>query len=183
MKKKVFFVFIAIILSGIFFSTTKIALACETFCAYLTPIPCSNPQCSDCNECKVNPSPIPNLNPNDNSRIKNPHLNPNDNSRIKNPLFSDEMNQLSGRAFLQKVLNLVIELLFIGGSIIFFIMLLSGGIRWIASGGDKTRLEGARGQITHALIGLVILLSAFAIIKLIGTLFGVDLLNLSLPTL
>ena len=170
MKKKFFFVFIAIILSGIFFSTTKIALACETFCAYLTPIPCSNPQCSDCNECKVNPSPIPNL-------------NPNDNSRIKNPLFSDEMNQLSGRAFLQKVLNLVIELLFIGGSIIFFIMLLSGGIRWIASGGDKTRLEGARGQITHALIGLVILLSAFAIIKLIGTLFGVDLLNLSLPTL
>jgi len=90
---------------------------------------------------------------------------------------------VAGRSFFPKGVNLGIGPFFIGGAIIFFIMLLSGGIRWIASGGDKTRLEGARGQITHALIGLVILLSAFAIIKLIGTLFGVDLLNLSLPTL
>jgi hypothetical protein len=44
-------------------------------------------------------------------------------------------------------------------------------------------LEGARGTITSALIGLVILFAAFAIIKLIQTFFGISILNFTLPTL
>jgi len=166
MKKKVFLVFLIAILGGMFFSTTKtVSAACAPVCTDLQ-IDCANQMCSSCDYCAaLTPGPA------------------NNNSYIKNPLLSEDMNRLTGTTFLQKVITLVIELLFVGGTIIFFIMLLSGGIRWIASGGDKTQLEGAKGQITHALIGLVILFSAFAIIKLIGYLFSIDLLNLTLPTL
>lgn len=62
-------------------------------------------------------------------------------------------------------------------------MMLVGGIGWISGGGDKARLESAQKQITHSLIGLAILFSVFAIIKLVGSLFGIDLLKITLPTL
>lgn len=100
-------------------------------------------------------------------------------SQLHNPLIP---STLSGGQFLQKAVTVGIGIIFIGGTIIFFFVLLLGGIKWITSGGDKAGMESARNRITHALIGLVILFSAFAIIKLIGAIFGLDLLNLTIPT-
>jgi len=101
---------------------------------------------------------------------------------VYNPALKD-LSDTSGPVFLQNILQLGIRLAFVVGAIVFFFMLLIGGIKWISAGGDKARLEGAQKQITHALIGLAILLSAFAIIKLVGSLFGIDLLKITLPTL
>ena len=67
-------------------------------------------------------------------------------------------------------------------AIVFFFILVIGGIRWIASGGDKAQTEGARNQITAALVGLVIVFAAWAIIALIKIFFGVDILSLNIPT-
>lgn len=77
----------------------------------------------------------------------------------------------------------LIRLALVAASLIFFAILVMGGIRWITSRGDKQAVEGARNQITHALIGLAIVFVAWAIIRLIGNLFGVDILNLNIPTL
>jgi hypothetical protein len=62
-------------------------------------------------------------------------------------------------------------------------MLIVGAIQWISSGGDKQGVETARGKVTSALIGLVILLAVFAILQLINTFFNVQILNLTIPTL
>lgn len=62
-------------------------------------------------------------------------------------------------------------------------MLLLGAITWIGSGGDKAAIEGARGRITQALIGIVVLFSVFAIIKLIEGLFGIKILTLDIGPL
>lgn len=67
-------------------------------------------------------------------------------------------------------------------AIVFFFILVIGGIKWIASGGDKAATEGARNQITAALIGLVIVFAAWAVVALINTFFGVNIFQLSLPT-
>ncbi len=64
----------------------------------------------------------------------------------------------------------------------FFFILVIGGVKWIMSGGDKAHTEGARNQITAALVGLVIVFSAWAIVGLIKTFFNVDLLNLQLQS-
>jgi hypothetical protein len=56
-------------------------------------------------------------------------------------------------------------------------MLIIGGVRWITSGGDKAATEAARGQITAALVGLVIVFAAWAILQLIELFFGVDILG------
>jgi len=77
----------------------------------------------------------------------------------------------------------VVLLLLVGAAIIFFIMLLVGGVKYILSGGDKGKTEAARGQITAALIGLVIVFAAWAILQLMSSLIGVDLNTLQIPTL
>lgn len=73
----------------------------------------------------------------------------------------------------------IVRLLFVAASVIFFIWLLIGGIQWIVSGGDKQKTEAARNQITSALVGLVIVFSAWAIAQLLKTLFGVDIVDLN----
>jgi hypothetical protein len=67
-------------------------------------------------------------------------------------------------------------------AIVFFFILVIGGIRWIMSGGDKAATEGARSQITAALVGLVIVFAAWAIVQLIQVFFGINIFQLTLPT-
>lgn len=51
--------------------------------------------------------------------------------------------------------------------------LLWGGFDWITSGGDKTALENARNKITHAIIGLAIVVAVWAIFGLVQTFLGI----------
>lgn len=53
-------------------------------------------------------------------------------------------------------------------SIIFFIW---GAIRWISSGGDKSKVEGARSAVTAAIVGLILAFLAYFIVNVISVLF------------
>lgn len=76
-----------------------------------------------------------------------------------------------------------ISLVLILVAIVFFFILVIGGLKWITSGGDEKKVAAARAQITNALIGLVIVFAAWAIMKLIGSVFGIDILgNLTIPS-
>lgn len=79
-----------------------------------------------------------------------------------------------------QIISAFVSVLLIAAAVVFFFWLVLGGIKWIMSGGDKARVEGARDQVTHALIGLVIVFSAFAIARLVDVLFGVDIFNLTI---
>jgi hypothetical protein len=85
-----------------------------------------------------------------------------------------------GKAIGQLVSNLV-GALFIAAFLLTFITLIMGGISWITAGGDKQKLENARNQITHAIVGLIIVAAAFAISSLVARFFGLDLTNLTIP--
>ena len=61
-----------------------------------------------------------------------------------------------------------------------FIMLLVGGFNFLFSGGDQKKLEQAKQTITHAFIGLVILVSAYLVIKTIQVITGFDLTHFSI---
>src|SRR3990167_701569 len=51
--------------------------------------------------------------------------------------------------------------------IVFFIMLVIGGVQWLISGGEKAALDQARNRITNGVIGLVIVVAAVAIAAII----------------
>lgn len=75
-----------------------------------------------------------------------------------------------GRALLQNGLTLFL----VGVAILALFIFIWGGIGWITSGGDKTKVQNARNKMLYSIIGLIIAFLAFFIVSLIGTLFGVD---------
>ena len=62
-------------------------------------------------------------------------------------------------------------LMFVGTVAVFLIVY--AGIRFVTSGGDAKKVQSARQIITYALVGLVIVLSSFAIIYFISYTTGV----------
>lgn len=62
--------------------------------------------------------------------------------------------------------------------------LMYGGVKWITSRGDKVAVESARRHIVAAVIGLVVVISAFFILQVVFRILGVqNPLNNGLPTL
>jgi len=55
-----------------------------------------------------------------------------------------------------------------------FLMLIIGGYNFLFAGGDQKKLEKAKGTLTGAVIGLVIIAVAYLIIKAIATITGVS---------
>ena len=85
--------------------------------------------------------------------------------------------QISGIDSIVTIISTVIRFILIVAFVAAFIMLLIGGIRWILAGGDEKAVAGARGTITAALIGLVIVLVAYAIIRLVEIFFNVSIIT------
>ncbi len=78
----------------------------------------------------------------------------------------------------------VLSYLFVFAAIMALIFLIWGGIKWITSGGDKAKVEGARSTIIGSIIGLIVVFASYLIINLVlSSLFGIQLNQLSLPSL
>lgn len=73
---------------------------------------------------------------------------------------------------LQPAVNVLITLILIIAVILFLILLLIGGIQWITSGGDKEKISSAHSRILAAIIGLLIVLLAWAITGYLKGSFG-----------
>lgn len=67
-----------------------------------------------------------------------------------------------------------IGLMTIIAGIYFIFILIAGAIAWLSSGGDKVAVENARKRITSGITGLIIVVAAIFIFRLIATLLGVE---------
>ena len=67
------------------------------------------------------------------------------------------------------------------GAVALFIMLLVGGFNFLFSAGDQKKLEAARGTVTQAIVGIIIMTLAFVILRTISVFTGVDVTTLQLP--
>lgn len=82
------------------------------------------------------------------------------------------------------VISNAIAIIFTIAAIAFIFMIVWGAFQWITSGGDKEALGKARGRLTNALIGIVILALAFVIIQTVGQIIGLNPLGtLNLPNI
>ncbi|KKQ51563.1 hypothetical protein A2865_00455 [Candidatus Woesebacteria bacterium RIFCSPHIGHO2_01_FULL_39_17] len=79
------------------------------------------------------------------------------------------------------IVTALITLVLVLAALIFFFILIWGGIQYITSGGDKGQTEAARGKITAAFIGLLIVFAAWAAISLVQSFFGVNITTLNIP--
>ena len=72
-------------------------------------------------------------------------------------------------AMLTNIMNIVLTIAVVA----VLMYLIWGGIEWVTSGGDKGKTESARNKITAAVVGLIIIISAWAITLFVQQLLGI----------
>lgn len=110
-------------------------------------------------------------------------------AQLTNPVLppflggGDKPDYLTGGTVIGSIVSSLVGIFFIGGFVLAFMFLLTGAFFWITSGGDKSSLENARNRIVHAIVGLIVLASAWAIMTLVGDFIGLDFSKLPIPTI
>jgi hypothetical protein len=72
---------------------------------------------------------------------------------------------------LSSVITQIIPILFSVAGIFLLVFLLWGGLEYMLSMGDPKKAEKARGKITSAIIGFVIIFASYWIVQLIDYIF------------
>jgi len=75
------------------------------------------------------------------------------------------------------LLNRLIPYLFVIAGLILLVFLIIGGFELMTSAGDPKKTEGAKGKITSALIGFVIIFLAYWLAQALGIMLGFSLLG------
>ncbi|MEO8581543.1 MAG: hypothetical protein ABI425_03075 [Patescibacteria group bacterium] len=83
-------------------------------------------------------------------------------------------------AFTNYIVLLWRTLIIVGG-LATLLFLIWGAVDWILAGGEEAKIAGARKKMTGAVIGLALLAASVAIIELVGSLIGLDLLKICFP--
>lgn len=75
---------------------------------------------------------------------------------------------------LGRLISTGVSVIIIITGILVFVFLVWGGIEWLTSGGDKTKVQSAQSRITNALVGLAIIAASWALVRIIAYFFGVE---------
>jgi hypothetical protein len=78
---------------------------------------------------------------------------------------------------MELIISSVIGLFTIGGALLFVYAFIQGAVEWITAGGDSGKIQKARDRMIQGTIGLIVLVIAYAVIGLIGSVVGIDILN------
>ena len=73
------------------------------------------------------------------------------------------------------ILNIVMPLFIGGAGLVFFITLLIGALTIITAGGNSERFQTGKKRITFSIMGLIMVISSYFIVKLVEIIFGIDL--------
>ncbi|OGM14712.1 hypothetical protein A3D84_00480 [Candidatus Woesebacteria bacterium RIFCSPHIGHO2_02_FULL_42_20] len=83
---------------------------------------------------------------------------------------------------LETVFGFLIQSVLALAGVVFFIMLIAGGFKFITSGGDPKKVAEAQGVLTWAVGGLVFIAIAYLILRLIAVFTGVNsILTFNIP--
>jgi hypothetical protein len=105
---------------------------------------------------------------------------------IYNPVLPPSIGNVArngGGTVVGTLIGNVMGAILIIGFLLAMLYLLMGGLSWVTSGGDKAQLEMARNKIINAIIGLIILASAWAVMMLLAPFLGLTFPELLFPTI
>lgn len=95
---------------------------------------------------------------------------------IYNPVIPSTWGK-GGAELIAELIGKILNLAFMIGGLVLLVMIIVSGIQWMLAGGDKQAVSSAQGRLTSAVIGFIILASAFAIISLIANILNVEFLK------
>lgn len=78
---------------------------------------------------------------------------------------------------LEFIISSVLGIFTTVGGVLFIYTFIQGALGWVTAGGEAAKIQKARDQMVQGVIGLIIIVAAYAIIGLISTVVGIDILN------
>lgn len=106
-------------------------------------------------------------------------------AQITNPALPPALGSAGrggGGSIVGGIVSGIVGIFIILAFILSLFQVITGGIQWATSGDDKSGLEAARNKITHGIVGLIIVAAAWAIFTLVGNFLGLDIKNLTIPS-
>lgn len=91
------------------------------------------------------------------------------------PIDPESVGLPVGFSTLGDVISKLLPAIVILAGLACFGFLILGGFRWLTSGGDPKATGDAQKIITNAIIGLVIVFTAWWVIKIIETVLGLEI--------
>lgn len=76
-----------------------------------------------------------------------------------------------------RIIGVFLGFMTIAAGIWFLFQFITAGFGWMSAGGDKNKTEEAWHKITNSMIGLIIVVSAWILVGVIGSVVGLDILN------
>jgi len=92
---------------------------------------------------------------------------------INNPVLNNQGISNDSTGYMNSVIQSLISVLFIFGLIYFVYHFILAGYKMISSQGDPKKYEEAQHALLYSLVGVVIIFSVFALLRLLGNLFGI----------
>lgn len=92
---------------------------------------------------------------------------------IINPILKSDLSSTKPTEYVNSVIQTVLSIFMLVAVIYFIWHFIMAGYHLISSQGDPKKYEQARDEITYALLGLAVCFSVFAILKLVGVIFGI----------
>ena len=101
---------------------------------------------------------------------------------ICNPVIDNCRASVAPADYFNAVLPVIISIFFIVGILYFFWHMIFAGLHLIGSDGDPKKFESSKNEMTYSILGLFVIFSIFAILKLVGYILGIEGLDtLSIP--
>lgn len=76
---------------------------------------------------------------------------------------------------LEAIYNNIISVALLFAAVVLLLMFITAGFKYLTAGGDAKAVEAAKGTLTHAIAGLIVLVLAYIIIQFIEVFTGVNL--------
>lgn len=91
--------------------------------------------------------------------------------------FAPEISGADSAIQIENLASMIIGFLTITAGLAFLIYFIIGALNWVTAGGDSKKVDDAKHYMTNGAIGLIIIVAAYAITWIVGTVLGIDILN------
>jgi hypothetical protein len=92
-------------------------------------------------------------------------------TNIKGPL---DPNLFGGSITLGSIISRALTYIFLFAGIGLLLVLIMSGFSFMTSAGDPKKMEKAKGQLTNALIGFLLIFVSFWLVQAAGYIFGME---------
>jgi len=77
----------------------------------------------------------------------------------------------------ETIISNVIGLLTVLGGLFFVMIFFLAAFKWLSAGGDSGKVQKARDEMVQSVTGLVMIVAAYGIVGLVGSIVGIDILR------